>query len=189
MSNSLWLQGLQQARLPCPSLSPRLCSKLMSIDLVMSSISSSDALFSSCPQPFPASGSFPMSQLFPSGNQSSGASASASVLPMNIQGWSFRIDWLDLLAVQGISRVFSNIAVWKHQFFSAQFSLWSNSHIHTWLLVKNTALTIWNFVSKVMSLLLNMLFRFITALLSRSKHLLISWLQSPSAVILEPPQK
>ena len=99
---------------------------------------------------------------------------------------SFRMDWLDLLAVQGISRVFSNTTVQKHQFFSAQLSLWSNSHIHTILLEKNIALTRWTFVGKVMSLLCNTLSRFVIAFLPRSERLLISWLQSPSAVILEP---
>ena len=91
--------------------------------------------FASCPQSFPASGSFPMSQLFTSGSQSTGASA--SVLPMSIQGW-FPLGLTGLISLQskGLSRVFSNTTVWKHQFFSLQPSLWSNSHIHTWLLEK-----------------------------------------------------
>ena len=100
-------------------------------------ISSCAVPFSSCPQSFPASGSFQMSQLFASGGQSIGASASASVRPMKHPGLiSFRIDWLDLLVVQGLSRVFSNTTVQKHQFFCAQLSSQSNSHIHTWLLEK-----------------------------------------------------
>ena len=93
--------------------------------------------FSSCLQSFPASGSFPMSQFFTSSGQSIGASASALVLPMNIQHW-FPLQltgWISLQS-KGLSRVSSNTTVQKHQFFSAQPSLWSNSHIHTWLLEK-----------------------------------------------------
>ena len=110
--------------------------KLMSIELVMPS----NHLFLhcplSCPQSVPASGSFPMSQLFSSGGQSIGTSASASALPMNIQDW-FPLGLTDLiLQSKGLSRVFSNTTVQKHQFFRVQPSLWSNSHIHTWLLEK-----------------------------------------------------
>ena len=94
---------------------------------------------------------------------------------------SFRIDWFDLLAVQGTLKSLLQ----KHLFFGVQPSLWSNSHIHTWLLEKTIALTIWTFVSKVMSLLFNTLSRFVIAFLTRSKCPLISWLQSSSAVILE----
>ena len=95
-------------------------------------ISTSVIPFSSCLQSFPASRSFPMSQLFTSGDQSIGAS---SVLPMNIQGWfSFRLTGLISLQSKGFSRVFSSTTVQKHQFFSTQPSLWSNSHICTWLL-------------------------------------------------------
>ena len=97
---------------------------------------------------------------------------------------SFRMDWLDLLAVQGTPRVFSNTTVLKHQFFGAQLSLQSNSHIRTWPL-KTIALTRQTFVGKVMSLLFNMQLRLVIAFLPRRKCLLISWLQSPSAVILE----
>ena len=88
-------------------------------------------------QSFPASRSFPMSKFFSSGGQSIGASASASVLPTSIQNW-FPLGWTALISLQskGLSRVFSNITVQNHQFFSAQLSLWSNSHIHTWLLGK-----------------------------------------------------
>ena len=98
-------------------------------------ISSSVAFF--CLQSFPASGSFPMSQLFTSDGQNTGASASASVLPMNIQDW-FPLGWTSWISLlsKGLSRVFSNTAVQKHQFFSAQLSSQSNSHIHTWLLEK-----------------------------------------------------
>ena len=112
--------------------------KFMSIELwCHPAISSSVSPFSSCPQSLPASKSFPMSQFFTSGGQSIGVSASTSVLPMNIQdrcliGWTGRIS----LQSKGLSRVFSNTTVQKHQFFGAQLSLWSNSHIYTWLLEK-----------------------------------------------------
>ena len=100
-------------------------------------VSSSVVAFSSCPQSFPASGSFPMSQLFPSGGQSIGISASASVLPMSTQDWP-PLGWTGWISLQskGLSRVFSNTTVWKHQYFSPQLSLWSNSYIHPWLLEK-----------------------------------------------------
>ena len=97
-------------------------------------ISSSVAQFFSCPQSFPASGSFQMSRLFTSDGQRIGASASASVLPVNIQGW-FPLGLTGLISLwsKGLSRVFSNTTVQKHQFFSSLSSLWSNSHIHVWL--------------------------------------------------------
>ena len=129
-----------------------------------------------------------MSQFFTSGGQSVGVSASASVLPVNIQNW-FPLGLTSLTSLQstGLSRAFINITVQKHQFFGTQLSLWSNSHIHTWRL-ENIALTRWTFVGKEMSLLFNMLSRLVIAFLPKSEHLLISWLQSPSAVILEPKQ-
>ena len=100
-------------------------------------ISSSVVPFSSCPKSFPASGSFPMSQLFTSGGQSIGISASASVLPMNIQDWfPLRLTGLIFLQSKRLSRVFSNTTVQKHQCFGTQLSLWSHSHIHRWLLEK-----------------------------------------------------
>ena len=138
---------------------------------------------SSCLQSFPASGSFPMSQFFTSGGQSIGDSASASVLPMNIQdrlplGLNY---WISLQS-KGLSRVFSNTAVQKHQFFGTQLSLWSTSHPYM-TTGKTIALTTWTFVGKVMSLLFNKLSRLVITFLPRSKHLLISWLQSPSVVI------
>ena len=100
-------------------------------------ISSSVVPFSSCPQSLPASRSFPMTQLFAWGSQSIGVSASASVLPMNTQDWS-PLEWTGWIFLQskGLSRVFSNTTVQKHQFFGAQLSSQSNSHIHTWLLEK-----------------------------------------------------
>ena len=104
------------------------------------STSSSVAPFSSCPQSFPALVSFPMSQIFASSGQSIGASASASVLPMNIQAWfPWRLTGLISLLSKGLSKVYYSTTVWKHQLFSAQPCLWSNSHIHTWV-VKTIAL-------------------------------------------------
>ena len=126
-----------------------------------------------------------MSLLFTSRDQSIGASA--SVLPATIQHW-FPLRLTSLISFQSkrLSRVFSRTTIRKHQFFSTQPSLWSNFHIYTWLLKKKIALTTQIFVSKVISLLFNMLPRFAIAFLPRSKHLLISWLQSLFAVILEP---
>ena len=100
-------------------------------------ILSSVVSFSSCPQSLPASGSFPMSHLFAWGGQSTGVSATASVLPMNTQDWS-PLGWTGRISLQskGLSRVFSNTTVQKQQFFSAQLSLWSTSNIHTWPLEK-----------------------------------------------------
>ena len=111
--------------------------KLRSIKLVMpSNISSSVVPFSSCLQSFPAPDSFPMSQLFTSGGQSIGVSPSASVFPMNVQD-QFPLGFTGLILLsEALSRVFSNTTVKKHQFFGTQLSLWSNSHIHTWLLEK-----------------------------------------------------
>ena len=143
MFDSFWPHGLQNARLPCTSLSLSLL-KFMSFQWVMEpsywtthyagTISSFVPTFSSCHQSFPGSGSFPMSWPFPSGGQSIGASASGLVLPMNIQGW-FPLELTGFISLQskGLSSVFSNQ---KHQFFSTQPSLWSNSHIYTWLLEK-----------------------------------------------------
>ena len=132
-----------------------------------------------------------MSQIFTSGGQSIRASASTSVLPMNIEGWfPFGLTGLNSLQSKGLSGVFSNTTIQNlDQFFSAQLSLWFNSHIHTWTTGKTIALIIWTFVGKVMSLLFNMLSKFIIAFLPKSKCLLISWLQLPSAVILEPKKK
>ena len=133
-----------------------------------------------------------MSQFFASGGQSIGASASASVPPMNIQD-RFPLGLTGWISLQykGLSRVLSNTTVQKHQFFSAQPYLWSNSHIHLWVnshmsTGKTIALSRWTFDGKVTSFLLNTLSRLVIAFLSRGKRLLVSWLQSPSAVILEP---
>ena len=137
MSDSLWPHGLQHARPPCPSPTPGVHSDSRpSSQWCHPAISSSVILFSSCPQSLPASGSFPMSQLFTWGGQSTGVSASASFLPKNTQDWS-PSEWTGWISLQskGLSRVFSNTTVQKHQFFGAQLSSQSNSHIHTWPLV------------------------------------------------------
>ena len=186
VSDSLWLHETQHARPPCPSLTPGVYPKSCPLVCYLT-ISSSVVPFSSSPQSCPASGSFQMSQLFASGIQSIGVSASTSVLPVNTQDWS-SLGWTGWISLQskGLSRVFSNTTVQKHQFFGAQFSLQSNSHIHTWPLGKTRALTRWTFFGKIMSLCINMLSRLVITFLPRSKCLLISWLKSPSAVILEP---
>ena len=134
---SLRPHGLQHARLPCPSLPPSLL-KLMSIQsMIHPTISSSVVPFSSCLQSFPASGSFPVSQLFASGGQNIRVSALASVLPMNIQGW-FPLGLTGLISLlsKGLSGVFFSTTVRKHRCFGAQPSLWPHSHIHIWLLEK-----------------------------------------------------
>ena len=138
MSNSLRPHESQHARLPCPSPTPGVYSNSCpSSQWCHPTISSSVVPFSSCPQSFSASGSFPMSQLFAWGGQSTGVSASASVLPMNIQDW-FPLGWTGWISWQskGLSRVFSNTTVQKHKFFGTQLSSQSNSHIHTWPLEK-----------------------------------------------------
>ena len=135
-SDSLWPHESQHAGPPCPSPTPRVYSNpCPSGRWCHPAISFSVIPFSSCPQSLPASGSYPMSQLFISGGQSTGASA--SVLPMNTQDWSPLgwTGWISLLS-KGLSRVFSNTTVQKHQFFGAQLSSQSNSHIHTWPLQK-----------------------------------------------------
>ena len=188
MSNSLQPHERQHGRLPCPSSTPRACWNLCPSSWWCHPTTSSSVVpFSSCLQSFPALGSFPMSQFFASGGQRIGVSASASVLPMNIQdrfplGWT---TWISLLS-KGLSRVFSNTAVQKHQFsrHSAFFIVQlSHSYMTTG---KTIVLTRWTFVGKVMSLLFNMLSMWVLAFLPRSKWLLISWIQSPSPVILEP---
>ena len=147
-------------------------------------ISSSVVPFSSCPQSFQPPGSLAVSQLFSSGGQRIGVWASASVLPMNTHDWSLLV-WTGWISFQSkeLSGVFSNTTVQNHQFIWTQLSSQSNSHIHTWPLVKTIALTRWTFGSKVTCLFFNMLSRLVRNFLPRSKHLLISWLQAPSVVI------
>ena len=123
----------QHSRLPCPSPTPRACSNSCPLSRWCHPIISSSVIpFSSCLQSFPVSGSFLVSQFFASGGQSIGASASASVLPMNIQDW-FPVGWTGWISLlfKGLSRVLSNTTVQKHQFFSTQLSLWSSSHMQT----------------------------------------------------------
>ena len=188
MSDSLWPHGLQHTRPPCPSPTPRAYSNSCpSSRWYHPTISSSVVPFSSCHQSFPASGSFQMSQLFASGGQSIGLSASAVVLPMNIQYW-FPLRWTGWISLlsRGLSKSFlqhhsSKASIlWHSAFFLVQLS-------HPYMTTGRT-LTRQTFVGKVMSLLFNKLSRLVLTLLLRSKYLLISWLQSPSAVILEPPQ-
>ena len=138
VSNSLQLHGLQHTRPPCPSPTPRAYSNPWPLSRwCHPTISSSVVSFSSCPQSFPASGSFQMSQVFASGGQSIGISASIPVLPMNIQDW-FPLGWTSgiSLLLTGLARVFFNTTVQKHQFFGAQLSSQFNFHIHTWPLEK-----------------------------------------------------
>ena len=163
MHSSLWHHGLQQARLPCPSPSPRVCSHSCPLSQwCYPNFLSSVAHFSSCPQ-----------SVFPSIRVFSNDSALHIRWP---KFWSFSFsispfsEYSGLISLQskGLSRVLSNTTDQKHQFFGTQPSLRSNSHIHTWLLEKNIALTRQTFVSKVMSLLFNMLSRLIIAFLPRS---------------------
>ena len=187
MSDSLQPHAPQHTRPPCPSPTPGVYSKSCPLSQwCHPTISSSVIPFSSRLQSFLASGSFPMSQFFTTGSQSIGVSASALVLSMNIQDW-FPLGWAGLISLQseGLSRVFSTTTAQKHQilwhsvFFIIQLS-------HPYMTTgKTIALTRWAFVGKVMSLLFNMLSRLVITFLPRSKCLLISWLQSPSAVILE----
>ena len=138
MSNSLWPHRLLHTRLPCPLPSPRAFSNWCPLNRwCHPTISSSVVPFSSCLLSLPASGSFSISQLFTSSSQSIGASASASVLPVNIQDW-FPLGWTGWISLQSkdLLRVFFSTTVRKHYFFSTQSSLWSSFHIHTWLLEK-----------------------------------------------------
>ena len=197
MSDSLRPRESQHARPPCPSLTLRVYSNSCPLSQwCHSAVSSYVTPFSSCPQSLPASGSFPVSQLFARGGQCIGVSASESVLPMNTFRVSpsnehpglisFRIDWLDLLAVQGTLKSLlqhhsSKASIYRRPaFFTAQLS---HPYVTTG---KTIALTRRTFVDKIMSLLFNMQSRLVITFLPRSKRLLISWLQSPSAVILEP---
>ena len=185
MSDFLWPLGLHHTKPPCPS--PIHGASTNSCPLSRwfhPTISSSVIPFSSYLLSFPASGSFAVSQLFTSGGQSIGASA--SVLPMNIQGW-FPLGLTGLISAiqEPLKSLFQlhslKASILRHSvFFIVQLS---HPHMTTG---KTIALTRQNFVTKVMSLPFNMLPRLAIAFLPRSKHLLISWLQSPSAVILEP---
>ena len=133
MSDSLRPHEPQHTRPSCPSPTARVYTNPCPLSRWCHPTISSSVILFSCPQSFPASGSFQMSQLFPSGGKSTGVSVSTSVLPMNTQDWS-PLGWTGWISLQskGLSRVFSNTTVQKHQFFGAQLSSQSNSHIHTW---------------------------------------------------------
>ena len=186
ISDSLRPHESQHARPPCPSPTPGAYSNSCPLSRWCHPAISSSVVPSSCPQSFPASGSFQMSQFFASGGQSIRVSASSSVLPMNIQDW-FPLGWTSWISLQ--SKGLSSLLRQQHSskasvlqrsaFFIVQLS---HPHMTTG---KTIALTRWTFVGKVMSLLFNMLSRLVIAFLPRNTHLLISWLQSPSAVILE----
>ena len=156
MSHCLRPHGLQNAKLLFPSPTPRTCSNsYLPSQYCHPTISSSVIPFSSCIQSFPASGSFPMSQFFPSGGQGIGASASASILPMNIQDWlPLGLNGLISLLSMGLSRVFPNSTVQKHQFFSSVFFMVQLSHSYM-TTGKAIALTRQTFAVKVMSLFSN----------------------------------
>ena len=190
VSDSLRPHESQHARPPCPSPTPGVhSSSRPSSQWCHPAISSSVVPFSSCPQSLPASESFPMSQLFTWGGQSTGVSALASFLPKNTQDWS-PLEWTGWMPLQ--SKGLSKSLLQHH---SSKASILLRSAFFTVQLSypymttgKTIALTRWTFVGKVTSLLLNMLSRLVITFLPRSKRLLISWLQSPSAVLLEPPK-
>ena len=173
--------------LPCPP-PPAVCSNSCPLSRwCHPAISSSAVPFSSCPPSFPTSGSFPVSQVFGSGGQRIGTSASASVLPLNLQGWPpLGLTGLISLLSKGTLKSLLRhpglkASILQHSaFFGVQLS---HPNMTTG---KTITLTIQTFIGKVMCLLFNVLSRFITAFLPRSNHLLISWPQSPSTVILEP---
>ena len=173
------IHGPQHARLPSPLSSPKVYPSSYPLHLrCHPAISSSDALFSFCPQPFPVSGTFLMSQLFTSGDQNTGASASASVLPMSIQdGFPLGLSSLISLQPKGLSRVLSNTTVQKHQFFWLSVFFIVQLSYPYMTTGETIALNLWTFVGKVMSLFFNMLFRFVIAFLPRSNRFLISLLQ------------
>ena len=178
MSDYLWPHRLQHTRLPSSSPSPRACSNSCPFSQQChSTISSPVTSFSSWPQSFPASGSFPLSRLFAPGGQSIGASDSASILPMNIQGF-FRIDWFDLLTVQGMLKSFLQHHSSKASILSClAFFIVQLSHPYM-TTGKTKDLTRWTFVGQIISLLFNMLSRLVIIFLPRSKRFLISWLPS-----------
>ena len=154
VSDSLWPHGPQHARPPCPSSTPGVDSNSCPLSQWCHPTISSSVIPFSCLKSFSASGSLQMSQFFTSCGQSTGVSALASFLPKNTQDQS-PLEWTGWISLQskGLSRVFSNTTVQKHQFFRAQLSSQSNSHIHTWPVEKTIALTRRTFVGKVMSLL------------------------------------
>ena len=189
MSNSLWPRGLQHARLPCPSTIPGACSNSCPLRCWCHPTITSSVVPFSCLQSFPASRSFPKSQFFASGGQNIGVSASASVLPMNIQGW-FPLGWTGWISLQSkeLSRVFPTTPQFKSissSKLSFLYGLILTSKHDYW---KNHSFNRQTFVSKVMSLLFSKLSRLVIAFLPKSKGLSISWLHLPSAVIVQPPK-
>ena len=190
MSDSLWPYGLQHTRPPCPSPSPGVCPISFSLhQWCHPVISSSDTLFSFCPQSFPASGTFPMMSVHIRWPKHWSFSFTISPFSEYSGLISLKIDWFDLLAVQGtfksLLQHYSSKAsiLWPSAFFTVHVSqLYTTTG-------KTTDLTIQTFVSRVMSLLFNILSRFVIAFLPRSNHLLISWLRSLSTVILEPKKR
>ena len=188
VSDSLHPREPQHARPPCPSPTPGVHPNPCPLSRwCHPTISSSVVPFSSCPQSFRASVSFYMSQLFASGGQSIGASASTSILPINTQDWS-PLGWTGWISLQVLGTLKSLL---QHHSSKASILQCSAFFIvqlsHPYMTTgKTIALTRQTFVGKVMSLLFNMLSRLVITFLPRSKRLLISWLQSPSAVILEP---
>ena len=182
VTDSLRPQGLQNVTLPCSSPSPGVCSNSCPLNRWCHPIISPSVVpFSSCPQSFSASGSFPMSWPFTSGGQSIGASA--SVLPVNSQSW-FPLGLTGLISLlsKGLSRVFFSTTIRKHQLFNAQPSLWSTlTSLHDYW--KHRSFDYIDLSWQWDALLFNVLSRFVTAFLPRSKHLLIWRLQSPSPVI------
>ena len=186
MSNSWQPHGLQHARLPCPS-SPRACSNSRPLSQWCHPIISSYVVPFSCLQSFPIARSFLVRQLFASGGQSIG-SFSFSISHSNEYSGliSFTIDWFDLLAFQGTLKSLLQCHSSKASILQCS-AFFMVQHSHPYMTYeKIIALTRWTFVSKVMSLVFSTLSRFAITFLPRSKHLLISWLQSPSTVILEP---
>ena len=191
MVKSLWPHGLQHTRPPSPSRTPRVDSNSCpSHRWCHPTISSSISPFSSRLQSFPASGSFQVSQSFTSGGQSTGVSASASVLPMNIQDW-FPLGWTDWISscsswiLKSLLQHHSSKAsiLWLSAFLIVQLS-------HPYMTTgKTISLTKWTFAGKVTSMLFNILSWLVITFLPRSKRLLISWLQSPSAEIWSPKNK
>ena len=193
LSDSLRPRGRQHARPPCPSPTPGVHSDSCPLSRwCHPTISSSVLPFSSCLQSFPVSGSFQMSQFFTSGGQSIGVSASASVLPMNIQDW-FPLGWTVQGTLKSLLQHHSSKTsiLWCSGFFIVQFShpyMNGKSIALTGKIAtgKSIVLTRWTFVGKVMSLLFNMLPRLVITFLLRSRCLFISWLQSPYEVTWSP---
>ena len=176
MSDSLLPHGLQHTKLPCPSPIPGACSNSSPLSWWCHPTNASSVIpLSSRLQYFPVSGSFPMRQFFPKYRRFSPSNEYSGLI-------SFMMDWFDVFQSKGLSRVFSNTTVQKNQLFSTQVSLLRHPYMTTG---KNIALTRWTVVGKVISLLFNMLSRFVITLFPRSKYLLISWQQLPFTVILE----